>query len=87
MYKTAVNKCPLCGGPIYLRTQVDVGYSLHGSFGKLFTSKENIIQDIFRKAPFEAMCDSCNTILDCIHVDAEKKEFTFRAEVDDEQAE
>ena len=82
MYKTAVNKCPVCGGSIYLTTQVYVGFSLHGKSGELYTSKENIIQDIFRKAPFEAICDSCNTILDCTHIDVEKKEFTFRAEVE-----
>lgn len=82
--KTAVNKCPVCGGWVTIKSQVEVAYSLCENDGELLTEIGDIVDRVHKKAPIEATCEDCNTILDCTYIDAEKKEFTFRAEVEDE---
>jgi hypothetical protein len=79
--KTAINKCPICGGWVALKTSVDVVYTLHEDDGELVTETDDIIDRVYNKTPIEATCDDCGAILDVINVNTEKSEFTFRAEV------
>jgi hypothetical protein len=80
MKKIAINKCPMCGGWVTLKTNVDVTYSLHEDDGELLTEATDIADKVYKNTPIEATCDDCDRILDVIRVDAEKQEFTFRAE-------
>lgn len=77
MTKTAINKCPICGGWVNLNSQVDVTYSLHEDDGELATEASDIINRVYAKAPIEAYCGECGEILDVIKVDSENFEFTF----------
>ena len=80
MVKIAINKCPMCGGWVALKTNVDVAYSLYEDDGELLTETKEIIDRVYKSTPIEATCEDCNRILDVIKVDNEKQEFTFRAE-------
>ena len=78
MVKTAINKCPICGGWVSLKTNVDITYMLHENDGELVTETDDIINRVYKNVPIEAICEDCERILDVINVDAEKQEFTFR---------
>ena len=78
MVKTAINKCPICGGWVMLKTNVDITYMLHEDDGELVTETNDIIDRAYKNTPIEAICEDCERVLDVINVDAEKQEFTFR---------
>lgn len=78
MVKTAINKCPICGGWVALKTSVDITYMLHEDDGGLHMEGAGIIDQVYMNTPTEAICDDCGRVLDVINVDAEKQEFTFR---------
>ena len=81
MIKTAINKCPICGGWVALNTNVDITYMLHEEDGELVTEADDIIDRVYKNTPIEATCEDCGKILDVIGVNTEEEEFTFRAEV------
>ena len=82
MIKTAINKCPICGGWVTLKTSVDITYMLHEGDGELLTKTKEIIDRVYKNTPIEAICEDCGKILDVTNVNTEKEEFTFRAEVE-----
>ena len=79
MLKTAINKCPICGGWVTLKTSVDITYMLHEEDGELVTETGDVIDRVYKSTPIEAICEDCDQILDVIKTDTEKQEFTFRA--------
>ncbi len=80
MKKTAINKCPICGGWVALKTSVDITYMLHEEDGELVTETDDIIDRVYKRTPIEAICEDCGRILDVINVNTEEEEFTFRVE-------
>lgn len=81
MYKTAVNKCPVCGGWVKVESEVKVEYCFHDDCEALDSTDDEIIEQIHQKTPVKTCCLECGAILDVTYTDAQKREFTLRAEV------
>lgn len=81
MYKIAVNECPVCGGYVKVENEVEVEYCFHGNHESLDSTDNEIIEQIYQKTPIKAYCIECGAVLDVTCINAEKHEFTLRAEV------